>query len=996
MKSENAPEISIDFQNKFRFKKIQEIKDELSLLNKLTKSYEKEIQLSEINTLINKILEKNNNDIYKNNKEYSKSYKKEFPFTEQDLNESVKKVLSSNYYPNFIFNKRNLQDISRILYYAFKNMKNYGVNNEEKLKKKIESITIQEKDIINMYIDFDLIKREKSEINKNQLYLNKNPKSFRSTGNLATINELSQESEESNINGLTAKINKINLNSSGSECDSGNEGVKNIFKKIKNIFDSNSSKKDKKEKKELNMINSDINDIEEISKTKEGKLLILKEYLIYPEKNNINIKYELPIEFIILLKKFENVKSLTFQIKGMTKKMLKENIFILSNINLLFPNFSEITIDLNDDKLCAKINKIYQIRQEELLKQYKSSFRILKYKKYYQSRTTNCWIPEGDIIFSKNSEEDNNIETNINKEKKKYYFIENINENANIYGNKLNSINEKDYPNIKYITPLGNKSYPYSRNEFFSFDELDESEEISTGERTFSEFNKINESLNQLNNTKRKSTSNSTMNTLRLKEIPKMPKSYEATYIEINRKKTTPQLLHCLVKKKQEPFEMIFLYSFFFAKMHKIKKLSLYFNDSFSLETEFYLRNKDISFEGFHFLLLLNNLKELNEINISFNSIDKTSFKKILGLININKNISILRLNFFPPNINYEVTSLLKLGSLNKFSLHHLYKEQKHFLTKEKNMKDLEMDYFLLNHKFDNDFEKNISSLFNTIKSNINNYKEISFRFDLPLLIQSCEKYLILIIKFIINIIILISNTKNNINTIKIISPELILDGRKIPFLPYLFKHINKLNKFKSNTNMTQFILKCKIYKIPDLFNFLIFNNINNIKSIHIGDMDFESFSGFINIYKANINSMHNLTIIKIGLNNTLITYDDKISKLIYDYIEYNTTKLDQKILFSFLEFNNDLIKLKSLIDKVHKAKINNILIQIGKNNIGLLNKINEKQKKELELLFIIMTKEKYKILIKDDIIKNIKKFFLKHKSKIVLCKSFFPNNNAI
>ena len=141
---------------------------------------------------------------------------------------------------------------------------------------------------------------------------------------------------------------------------------------------------------------------------------------------------------------------------------------------------------------------------------------------------------------------------------------------------------------------------------------------------------------------------------------------------------------------------------------------------------------------------------------------------------------------------------------------------------------------------------------------------------------------------------------------------------------------------------------------------------------------------------------MHNLTIIKIGLNNTLITYDDKISKLIYDYIEYNASKLDQKILFSFLEFNNDLIKLKSLIDKVHKAKINNILIQIGKNNIGLLNKINEKQKKELELLFIIMTKEKYKILIKDDIIKNIKKFFVKHKSKIVLCKSFFPNNNAI
>ena len=981
MKSENSCEIKIDFHNKFRLKKISEINEELSLLNKLTKSYEKEIQLSEINSLINKILDKNNNDIYKNNKEYSKSYKKEFPFTEQDLNESVKKVISSNYCPNFIFNKRNIQDVSRILYYSYKNMKNYGINNEEKLKKKIENISIKEKDIINMYIDFDLIKGEKSEINKNKLYANKNPKSFLSTGNLATINELSQESEESNINGLTAKVNKINLNSSGNECDSGDEGVKNIFKKIKNLFDS--SKKDKKDKKELNIANNEINDIDDICKNKERKIFILKEYLIYPEKNNINIKFDLPIEFIILLKKFENVKILTFQIKGMTKKMLKENIFILSNINLLFPNYSEIKIDLNDDKLCGKINKIYQIRQEELLKQYKSNYRILKYKKYYQSRTTNCWIPEGDIIFS------NNIEEDITKEKKEYYFIENVNENSNIYGNKLNSINEKDYPYIKYIIQEGHKSYPYSRNDFVSFDELDESEEITSGERTISEFSKIKESQYQLNYAKRKSTSNSTY--LKLKEIPKLPKSFEATYIDIYRKKTTPQLLHYLVKKKQEPFEMLFLYSFFFDKINKLKKLSLYFNDSFSLETEFYLRNKDISFEGFHFLLLLNKLKELNEINISFNSIDRSSFKKILGLININKNISILRINFFPSNINYEVTSLLKLGSQIRFSLHHLYKEQKNILIKEKDYKDLEMDYFLLNHKFDIYFQKNISSLFNTIKTNINNYKEISFRFDLPLLIQSCDKYITLIIKFIINIIILISNTKNNISILKIISPELILDGRKIPFLPYLFRNINK---FKGHTYITQFILKCKIYKIPDLFNFLIFNNINNIKSIYIGDMDFESFSGFINIYKGNINQMPNLKIIKIGLNNTIISYNTKISKIIYEYIEYNSVKLEEKILFSFLEFNNDFKGMKSLMNKIYKTNIKNIVIQIGKNNLPLLNKIYEKQKNELELLFIIMTKGKYKKLINYQIIKNIKKYFGKHKSKIVLCKSFFSHND--
>lgn len=989
----NSAEIKIDFLNKFRIKNTSEINEEFQELNKLTKHFEKQIQHDEINSLINKIIEKNNNDFYKQNKDYSKKYKKEFPFTESDLIESVKKILSSNYCPNFAFNKKNIQDISRVLFYSYKNMKKYGINSEEKLKKKLENINIKEKDIYNMYIDFDLIKREKSEKiikhrNRNKFYANKNPKSFNSTGNLATINELShEESEESNINGLTAKNNKISRDSSGSELDSNSEGVKKIFKKIKGIFDS--SKKEKKEKKEINMANKDINSIDDL-KNNEENLHILKEYIIYPEKNNINIKLEVPIELIILLEKLKNVKTLTFQIKGMTKKMVKENIFILSNINLLFPNFSEIIIDLNDDKLSEKINKIYQLRQDELLKQYKLNYRILKYKKNYQSRTTNCWIPEGDIIFPFDN---NNIDTDKNIEQKNYIFIENVFENSNFYGNKLNPINEKDYPDIKYIIPEGQKSYSYSRNDYISFDELDESEEIIGRQSAYTEFTETKESSqSQINNKyKRNSTSNLPINSLRLKEAPKTQQSFEATYIDINRKKTTPQLINYLVKKKQEPFEMIFLYSFFFDKISKIKKLSLFFNDGFSLETEFYLRNKDITFEGFHFLLLSNKLKALNELNISFNSIDKSSFKKILGLINMNKNITILRINFFMPNVNYDVTCLLKLCSLMKFSLHHLYKEQKISFIKEKDIKDLEMDYFLLNHKFDIDFEKNISALFNTIKNNINNYSEITFRFDLPILIQSCDKYIILITKFIINIIILISNTKNRINIIKIISPELILDGRKTPFIPYLFKN---LNKSKKDNTITEFILKCKIYKIPDLFNFCLYNNINNIKSIYIGDLDFESFSGFINIYKSNIDKMHNLKTIKIGLNNSVISYNDKISKAILDYIDYSPKNLNEKILFSFLEMNNDFNEIQILVNKVLTTNIKNLVIQLGKNNMPLLNKFYEKQKKELELLFLIMTKDKYNVLINEQIIKNIKTFFGKHKSKIVICKPFFSYND--
>ena len=434
---------------------------------------------------------------------------------------------------------------------------------------------------------------------------------------------------------------------------------------------------------------------------------------------------------------------------------------------------------------------------------------------------------------------------------------------------------------------------------------------------------------------------------------------------------------------------MIFLYSWFMQKMTNIKSLGLYFNDGFSLETEFYLKTEELTFEKFNFLLFLNKLSGLNELDIAFNSIDNFSFKKILGLINYNKNISILRLNFFPPNINFEDTSLLKLCSLMKLSLRNLYKEQKMSLMKERNVKDLETDYYLLNHKFDLDFEKNICSLFNIIKMNINKYKEIIFRFDLPLLLLSCDKYVIIVIKFIINLLSLTIFSKNGIHILKIISPELILDGRIIPCFQNLFKYIKN---YEGMNNLNEFILKCKVYRIPNLFNFCLYN-ISNLKNISIGDMDFQSFSGFIEIYSNNLLKLNNLKTLKIGLNNSIISYNDKISEKIKQFINKSPLNLEQKILFSFIEMNNDIKKLTNLFSSVQKANINQLVIQIGKNNLELLNKLYNKLKKENELLYIIMTHKKYNILIDVQIIEYMKKFFSKHKEKIVVCKPFFFSN---
>ena len=79
----------------------------------------------------------------------------------------------------------------------------------------------------------------------------------------------------------------------------------------------------------------------------------------------------------------------------------------------------------------------------------------------------------------------------------------------------------------------------------------------------------------------------------------------------------------------------------------------------------------------FHFLLLLNKLNSLNELNIEFNSLDSKSFERIIYLIDKNPSLEILRISFFVSDVNYSPYSLLKLCNGLKMNTFDLIKEQK-------------------------------------------------------------------------------------------------------------------------------------------------------------------------------------------------------------------------------------------------------------------------------------------------------------------------------
>ena len=1020
--------IKIDLRNKIKLKNDSDIKEEDSDLKTVIESFKQQVTLEELNSFINKLIPKNINDLLKINIEQSKKYKKEFPFTNQSVIDSVNRILASDFKSNFAFNKRNIEDVSLILYHIFESLKKYNIKNEKILKERINNIKLNINDIFNMFINIDMMnekKHNKEYKKRNKLkvkfYSNRNPLSYNSTGNLATVKEKDNEENDNNDDGLTSKSknDKNILYSSGSESSDNNDNNNKSYNSISEGSENSKKKGKKTKKKELNKIkqksigfvdqkihkNKYYNKIEKNNIIEDNKIFVTKEYFIYPE-NNYGLddkKLELPIELIILLKKFESIKILTFQIREADKKSLKENLILLHNINLLFPNFTEIKIDLNDEKLQKKINNIYELRGKDLINKFKKDLKIFLFNQEYQSRTINCWEPEGDILFTKENIDDNDIKYKYTSFGNNYILGENVFENSNFFGNNLKNIISDNISDklisLKYIMPIKGKNINYlttdTINEYIDYENEDFSSRTIFHMR-HSIYPK-NKDIKPI--IKNKSLSNLEQNI----------KNNIKTDIKVGnkkRKRTTPELIELYIKDNEEPFAMILIYCWFLVKISKIKTLSLYFYDSYSLETEFFLRKEEIKFDGFHFLFFINKLKELKEVNFSFNSLDTRSFENILGLIELNKNISKLRINFFNPDISFNSTNLLKLCSTMKLSLHTLFKEQLITYILENELKDLDIEYFILNHKLDYYFEKNICCLFNIIKKNINinNYEEIVFRFDLPNLILSCDKYIIIIIKFLINMINLITFTKNKINLFKFISPELILDGRITPSLRYLFKDLdnndnndpNKNIEFGCNKSLKNLTLQCKIFRIPNIFNICLYNNISGLTNITIGDLDLESFNGFLNGYKNNLDKLINLITLKIGLNNTIISYD-QVEDQIKLFIQIKQINLKEKVLFSFIELDN-IEQINDLKICVNSSNTEKLVIQIGHNNKKLLDISDfdneEKLKMELQSLYFIITKPPYRTLMKDKIIKKIRKFFNKNIQKRVICKPYFFSND--
>ena len=255
---------------------------------------------------------KDTKDILKINQDYCKQYFRKIKQDNKVLNPAVNEILATDFKDKFIFNKTNLQHVSNILVYAINEIKKYKISSTKDFLDTINNLNLKKYDFFKIYANYDYLKnRDKEKIDYTFSRASSQCKS--TTAYSSASNPLKDLYEDSELE----ENNLLDLNKYHSEA----KGIHYIDMNPKNIICSS-------------LLTDDYNYNEE----EELKKLLTKECFNYPKanKNTLTEQKELPIELILILEKFKNVKTLIFQIQDVNDSFIKRAILILMNIKWLF------------------------------------------------------------------------------------------------------------------------------------------------------------------------------------------------------------------------------------------------------------------------------------------------------------------------------------------------------------------------------------------------------------------------------------------------------------------------------------------------------------------------------------------------------------------------------------------------------------------------------------------------------------------------------------
>ena len=387
-------------------------------------------------------------------------------------------------------------------------------------------------------------------------------------------------------------------------------------------------------------------------------------------------------------------------------------------------------------------------------------------------------------------------------------------------------------------------------------------------------------------------------------------------------------------KKQQEKFlnkhmyslQMIVIYWYFITLLNDIKICN--FTLPINFEEKILLMLKESKIILFDFNIFNNMSSKLTEVTIDFNSLENKLFQQIISFLFVNTQLTKCNLSLFPPEEYFEPRHLFNL----------LIQSSKSKFYKSEIKPGEEIDIFIL-RKMSEFFENNINKLFCYFYQ-MTKIKEISLIFDIPSVMNKVSNYEMIILKFIINIFLLIKS-RNTFRNITIISDNLNFDNRKHPFLTEFLENMDLFNKKKSK--IESLTLKFRIYEIHNLYRIIPYN----VNHLSLGSFDLPSFKYFVEYITSSEYCVHSqIQYLQITLSNTIITLDEECYNALEKLLIYYPKNLEEIRINTSIYANKE--QIENLIKKTNYNKISKISFFLNLTNNDENNDNNENNENKM------------------------------------------------
>ena len=613
--------------------------------------------------------------------------------------------------------------------------------------------------------------------------------------------------------------------------------------------------------------------------------------------------YQVPPELIFLINTFQNCLKLEINMEFdqdiLTQEDLQLYTMTLLNIEYVFPNLENISINLIHKKLQEFLNKKTINNLSSLILKNEETF-----KKNVSKDNNSLYSIKWDFDKEFNLAYFNNIKANSKKNKK------------NISNDEYNIINLDE----KEIDLLSVKNNISSEKNKLSLSQINIPEKKSN---KLNDIGFVDLELDEMDNDTSSSTTNSSSEIFRVKTKQNM---INETFEEKQKK----------YFQKIDNFKMIIDFIIMtFCTMswnQSVRKLNLLSNNFYSKGLITYMKHF-FDFESkktFHFLdILYNKPNGYDSINIEFNSLDIFIFNKLLDIFYMNMSLTSINISFFSADISYLLSNLFQIYSEQLKT----YSEIKNYISiKGSNFNTDEFEKKILDD-ISSRFCENLEILFELIKKK-KDLKELGLNFDMPIILSNNNNYKISIFKFILNILMLVDNNeskhKSSIKKLTILAPKIIFDSKKEKNIDNFFKNISIYYKTKTLINLN---LQFQFYKISYIQNLIS----TNLFTLNIGDLDiytFDKLIQYLTCYDFSINS--NLSHLSIKLLGMFTNFNIQMKLLLQRLFNISLRNLLELKLFTNL-----------IIDK--KANYLFFLKLLQNNSIpSYLITLNKKSKKTI------------------------------------------------